>query len=473
MSLNETSPFEHLLPYLQNHFKWKKKSVTYQMYSHAISSLQIRVSDYFSIVDILSFEDKTSHELHLVLLLLFQAFSEGSLCISLETDALSAMSERLGFDQNFVIESLETLQANLVKKQYATMAYIDEKELSTNSTSNFQLEFKPLVVLTTTNRSYLYFHKYFYAAWQVKQKILHRIAMEKPHRSFATIHELVEKGEKEATGFSLNLQQKLAVILSLLKGTFIISGGPGTGKTTIVSRLIYYYLVMENIQEDEIILTAPTGKAAQKLADVVKKNLQERPLAEKLIKVVDRLEGVTIHRLLRYHPIKNSFQYHRENPLHAKIVVIDEVSMLDVSMMNFLLEAVRPNTKLIFLGDRNQLPSVDAGAVLADLLANNAAIYSLDAQKLLQIQQTNLYTASEAVEDRFVILEIVNRQKDFADLPNSIVTISKSIIQGKYPKEFSDLIPILQKETTDLTSLQGGYVFLASKNKQQEQIKAF
>lgn len=156
--------------------------------------------------------------------------------------------------------------------------------------------------------------------------------------------------------------QKVATAACLKNNFTIITGGPGTGKTTTVASILK--LLLKKNPNYKVALAAPTGKAAARMAE----SLKER--AEKLSEIRDlfqRLEPSTIHRLLGSAKNSTHFKHDENNPLHYDIIIIDESSMIDVALFARLLRAVKKGTKLILLGDKNQLASVEAGSLFGDL----------------------------------------------------------------------------------------------------------
>ncbi len=150
----------------------------------------------------------------------------------------------------------------------------------------------------------------------------------------------------------------------------LISGGPGTGKTSIILAILRV-LVRIGIQPEQIALAAPTGKAAFRMGESVAEGLariDDPADADRLLKL-HCPDPATIHRLLGYSPSRRRFNYHRNNPLDAAAVIVDEGSMLDLSLMERLVGALKPDARLIILGDADQLPSVAAGAVFRDLVS--------------------------------------------------------------------------------------------------------
>lgn len=164
----------------------------------------------------------------------------------------------------------------------------------------------------------------------------------------------------------LNGEQTDAVLASMNKGVSIITGGPGTGKTTIVRCI----LEMLKQQNKKVLLCAPTGRAAKRLTET------------------SGMEAKTIHRALEMNPTEGEGIFHRNenNPLDADVVIIDEMSMVDVALFYHLLKAVRSTTRIILVGDKDQLPSVGAGNVLRDLI---------ESKKVHTTQLVNIYRQGE------------------------------------------------------------------------------
>ena len=170
-------------------------------------------------------------------------------------------------------------------------------------------------------------------------------------------------------------EQRDAATIALGQGFTVLTGGPGTGKTTTVARLLALFAEQAEPTGDarlRIALAAPTGKAAVRLQEAVQLEIDQ-------LDVVDRerlagLKATTLHRLLGSRPDTSSrFRHHRGNRLPHDVVVVDETSMVSLTMMARLLEAVRPETRLLLVGDADQLASVEAGAVLADLVEGLSA----------------------------------------------------------------------------------------------------
>ncbi len=161
--------------------------------------------------------------------------------------------------------------------------------------------------------------------------------------------ERIAKYEKNS-GVTLSKEQRDAVLAAAEGGLTVVTGGPGTGKTTCI-RCMLEVLSFAG----KTVLCAPTGRAAKRMSEA------------------SGCEAKTIHRLLEYGGEEGSFLKNDMDPIDAQVVIVDEVSMADLQLMRALLRALRPGTRLIFVGDRDQLPPVGAGNVLADLIASGVA----------------------------------------------------------------------------------------------------
>lgn len=168
--------------------------------------------------------------------------------------------------------------------------------------------------------------------------------------------------------------QKIAAAVTITRQISVISGGPGTGKTTTVAKLLASLLALSG-SALRIRLAAPTGKAAARLTESLAKALQALTVSE-AIKQQFPSEATTLHRLLGALPGSQRMRYHAGNPLHLDLLVVDEASMVDLPMMASLISALPAQARVIFLGDRDQLASVEAGAVLGDICRCAEAGYS-------------------------------------------------------------------------------------------------
>ena len=184
--------------------------------------------------------------------------------------------------------------------------------------------------------------------------------------------------------FSNNVEsidwQKVAVAVALTRKVAIISGGPGTGKTTTVAKILA--AIRQTNPKARLVTSAPTGKAASRLTESLSRAIEQLSLSPLNINT----ESITLHRLLGAKADNRSFTYDKDNPLNLDVLVIDEASMVDLNMMARVIDALPSSARLILLGDKDQLSSVEAGAVFGDLCAFITDGYSeLRAKELSQV----------------------------------------------------------------------------------------
>ena len=207
----------------------------------------------------------------------------------------------------------------------------------------------------------LYLDRYWLEEQQVCDDVLALLASPLPDDTLPSLERLFPDGWEE---------QRSAAEIALAQSLTVLTGGPGTGKTTTVARLLALLAEQASLAGKpplRIALAAPTGKAAARLLEAVQLEVDQLDPADR-----DRLPELTsstLHRLLRRRPENSSrFRQNRENRLPHDVIVVDETSMVSLTLMARLLEAVRPDSRLVLVGDADQLASVEAGAVLADLV---------------------------------------------------------------------------------------------------------
>lgn len=178
--------------------------------------------------------------------------------------------------------------------------------------------------------------------------------------------------------------QKVAAAVALTRQFSVISGGPGTGKTTTVAKLLAALMSQSQASANSLIikLVAPTGKAAARLTESIGLAVAQLPI-DNTMKAMMPTQSSTIHRLLGARPNSVQFKHNKANPLHVDILVVDEASMVDLPMMYRLLEALPSHARLILLGDKDQLASVEAGAILGDICLFSELGYQPDYAKQL------------------------------------------------------------------------------------------
>ena len=288
---------------------------------------------------------------------------------------------------------------------------------------------KKLVMKTAEDRVLIYASVYYYAELNCA-KMLSEIDSAIDY--FPTEEERLQEEEfrkqtlkkiyklEEDLDMELDELQREAVLEAILHGVFLLTGGPGTGKTTTINMIIRYF-EREGL---DIFLAAPTGRAAKRMTEAT------------------GFEARTIHRLLELNGgleedgRKASFSRNQENPLEADVVIIDEMSMVDIHLFQALLKAVAPGTRLILVGDVNQLPSVGPGQVLQDMISSDAfSVVGL--QKIFrQAEDSDIVVNAHKIHNG-ESLELNNKSKDFFFLERKDVNVIYKhmiqLIQEKLP----------------------------------------
>ena len=237
------------------------------------------------------------------------------------------------------------------------------------------------------------------------------------------IEERVRRIEKQ-TGMKLDEHQMTAVKEAVRNGLLIITGGPGTGKTTTINTIIKYF-EMEGL---DIFLAAPTGRAAKRMSETT------------------GFEARTIHRMLELNGGVDGaagFERNEQNPLETDVVIIDEMSMVDISLMHALLKAVAVGTRLILVGDVNQLPSVGPGSVLRDIIRSHECNVVMLTKIFRQASTSDIIVNAHKInQGEEVTLD--NKSMDFFFLKrydaDVIISVVLQLIKQKLPK-FVDATP--------------------------------
>jgi exodeoxyribonuclease V alpha subunit len=223
-------------------------------------------------------------------------------------------------------------------------------------------------------------------------------------------------------------EQYIGCLTALLRRLLVISGGPGTGKTYLVARIV---ALLQGLAKKElrVALCAPTGKAAARLQESIRK--ARAGLPPELGATVNE-EAKTLHRLLGVRSSGDGFRYHQGNPLVLDLLIIDEASMVDVELMADLLAALPPRARLILLGDHNQLASVEAGSLFGDLWSHTRPDFSGEMHQRLHTLipgSPAQETSQEGFNDSLVLL---TRSYRF-DQKSGIGQLAAAINQGSVP----------------------------------------
>jgi exodeoxyribonuclease V alpha subunit len=325
--------------------------------------------DYLTIRDLMQLAGyQDNYVLFAILLCMFETLQQGSLCLDLEKNNLKNRLQAFS-DKQVSSDTAEKFLSGLDQNQY-------EGFISKNRD-----QFVPLVLSEIENRKLLYFQKYYVFERQLKKRIekflsisdayrknsLDKITFDDPVQNIFS-PELVLRVSKDGNPIAIDPYQVKALKLALSSRFCIISGGPGTGKTSLMVNLLRC-IVRTGIDNTSIILCAPTGKAAQRMTEAIYNNINTiQSPADHDLNLLN-LKASTLHKTLHYKPYLNDFHYNEQTPLPASVVIMDEVSMVDVAMMEKFLRAINPfETRLILLGDKDQLPSVEAGAVFGAMI---------------------------------------------------------------------------------------------------------
>lgn len=280
-------------------------------------------------IELTSFDPNLTPEhreaLTLLVLSSLLALREGSTRVPLSTDAFVPLKALVPEPETTLQHALEALE-------------------STTTLVGPPDTFKPLIV----EGDWLYHHR----TYAYERRLVHAIlqTLNEPPAFSVEDAKPVVAHYSENHPQPLTHEQQRAVVHALTQPLAVITGGPGTGKTSIVVAILAALEAL-GVDLERVAVAAPTGKAANRIKDSV-----QNP------------EPSTLHRLLGYSPNLNRFRFGRDNPLPHRFVIVDEASMVDLVLMDALLQALRPGTHLILLGDAEQLPSVDTGTILRDLV---------------------------------------------------------------------------------------------------------
>lgn len=273
---------------------------------------------------------------------------------------------------------------------------------------------KKLVIKGIGEQKCVYASSYYYAELQCA-RMLHdlNISIERdllPCEINKVESIIAAMGQEQ--GLELDELQKKAVLTCLRNGLMILSGGPGTGKTTTINTIIRYF----ESEGMDILLAAPTGRAAKRMTETT------------------GFEARTIHRLLEINGSveegkRVGFERNEENPLEADIIIIDEMSMVDIHLLKALLSAVSVGTRLVMVGDMNQLPSVGPGQVLHDLIESGSFPVVVLEKIFRQAGESDIVVNAHKI-NRGEKPEFTNKSKDFFLLErNDVNVIYKHMIQ--------------------------------------------
>lgn len=335
--------------------------------------------------------------------LLSKKLQEGHICLSLDKPGLKA--ELLPSDYKFSLVSTEELKNETLVS--------DENSIK-----------QPFII----NNNKIYLQRYFYYETLILNRIQQfvtdeaanyqeRIKLLKESRDF--IARLFEPKNKVQNPGHNTDWQLVAALIGVLNNFSIITGGPGTGKTTTVAKILA--ILFKTNPTLKVALAAPTGKAAARMAESLKK--AELPVDDTVVEKFQALEPSTIHRLLKTNFGTHHFKHNKDNPLNIDVVIIDESSMIDVALFSKLLDAIGPSTRLLLLGDKDQLASVEAGSLFGDLCVAQVAL--------------NLFTKEKATFFNSFITDPLKKIETVNVIASNTHPLFQHIIELKYSHRFN------------------------------------
>lgn len=277
---------------------------------------------------------------------------------SADTDGLGVLARHVS----------ASTREGVIAAPLADLPTLDIAKLLDSSVVGHPGEYKPLIV----EDGYAWLYRY----WLYEERLA------------KCIRERMGAG-RQSVEKTTDLQQH-AVTLVGCQNFLIISGGPGTGKTTTVTRILAH-LLEQGTDPGRILLAAPTGKAAMRMQESIRDSKQHQALPSSIAENIPE-QASTLHRLLGYIPNRVGFRHNADNPLPADVVIVDEASMIDISLMTHLFEAVPPHAKLILLGDKDQLASVETGSIFRDLCSGPAL-----AGNMVVLQKSHRFTEEDGI----------------------------------------------------------------------------
>lgn len=309
--------------------------------SGVFSALDVHFADFMEKVS-----GMPSPSLWLAAALVSRSTTEGHICL----DLAAVAGEKL-FEPGEVTETVVCPEIHVWKKELLKSEVVGRPG-----------EYKPLIL---DNKDRLYLFRY----WDYQERLAHLIRCRVDEKDAPVNMPLLKEGLFKAFPSHREGEvdwQKVAACAAVFRKFLVISGGPGTGKTTTVAKIMALLLEQNSPGRVRIAFVSPTGKGASRLQQAIKDVKSALDFPEDIKSAIPE-EASTIHRLLGSIPDSPYFRYHAGKKLPLDVLVVDEASMVDLALMSKLIQALPVEARLILLGDRDQLASVEAGAVLGDI----------------------------------------------------------------------------------------------------------
>ena len=374
-----------------------------EMFEKFLERSEISAGDFLLIRDLCEYCGTKDLELQGLLLILCEAINAGSLCINLKSPAIQQRLNDFSLNLQKIYEAVNGPWMEII-------SHAPETD-------------KPLVLAGDL----LYFQKY-YKAERLLSSQFENLVEWQPQCS-ENVKSVLEE-VLNTLPFKLHPLQVQGVIVALLNNFSIISGGPGTGKTSIVVALLRCLVRLKKVPIDKIKMVAPTGRAAQRMTESVRSSLDSLSSILESDRKVYQVEASTIHRLLQLQPGRSSL-FEGKNKLNIDVLIVDEVSMVDALLMARMMNALPENCKIVFLGDKHQLPSVDAGSVLTDLVPLQEGGFSADfkasVHEIVPSEWSGLVANMKIVEKRSKLTDRITHLNHSYRSEKSILEFSQSV----------------------------------------------
>ncbi len=380
-------------------------------------------SGYLSDIDlhfanfITSFEKREDPDIYLAAALVSRSTGSGDGCLDLP----AVTQKPIVFGQNKKNELRPPVLSRWVKA------------LKQSRTVGKPGEIRPMI-LDSKNRLYLY--RYWDYEQRLSTVIKDRLKKDIDDMDLSVLADGLNRlfPEDENNSFQW---QKVAAVMAAMKRFCVITGGPGTGKTFTMAKILTLLLELAPGKMIDILLAAPTGKAAARIGESIKAAKKTLNCSGNVIEAIPS-EAYTIHRMLKSIPGSPYFYYNAENQLPADVVVVDEVSMADLALTVKLFEAVKSDARIILIGDRDQLASVETGSVLADICAGeHVEVFSTSfCQRFKDITRQEIDVSKKSLKDRpglYDHMVVLKKSYRFADT-GGIGECSRAVNQGEIDK---------------------------------------